>query len=232
MKVLSILKYLFAVVGLALLIGGLFVYKNSSEFLLSAVSTQGTVVGLVQNRNSDSVSYYPVVKFIAGDGQAIEFTSSAGGNASAHPVGSRVEVVYSPRDVTEVKIKSFFALWGGALVMVLLGVAFVSVGGIIFLLGILRTRKKAYLQKNGIAVEAQLRSVELNNRLSVNGEHPFVIVCQWLNPVTRQLHLFKSESIWFDPSSYIEQDAIKVLMEKDNPKKYYVDISFLPQLAD
>lgn len=232
MKVLSVFKYLFSIVGVTLLVGALFVYKNTNDFLLSAVSAQGTIIDLVQSKNSESVSYHPVVKFIDADGQVVEFTSSTGGSASSYPLGDVVEVLYQPHNVEDAKIKSFFALWGAALLVAVLGAGFVLIGSIIFLFGMLRERKKAYLQRSGIAVEAQIQAVELNQSLSMNGQNPFVILCQWLDPVTRQVHVFKSENIWFDPSPYIEQDAIKVLVEKDNPKKYYVDISFLPKLAD
>ncbi|NMY30709.1 DUF3592 domain-containing protein [Pseudomonas sp. WS 5412] len=232
MKVLSVFKYVFSIVGVALLISALFVYKNTSDFLLNAVSAQGTIIDLVQSRSSESVSYHPVVKFIDADGQEVEFTSSTGGSASSYPLGKIVEVLYLPHDVKDARVKSFFALWGAALLMAILGAGFAFIGAIIFLFGMLRGRKKAYLQRSGVAVEAQIQAVELNQSLSMNGQNPFVILCQWLNPVSRQLHVFKSENIWFDPSPYIEQDAIKVLIEKDNPKKYYVDISFLPKLAD
>lgn len=232
MKMLSYFKYLSSIVGVILLIGAIFVYKNTSDFLLTAVSAQGTIVDLVQSRNSDSVSYYPVVKFIDADGQPVQFTSSTGGNASSYPLGDLVEVLYLPHNVKDARIKSFFTLWGAALLMAVLGAGFVFIGAIIFLFGMLRGRKKAYLQRSGIVVEAQIQAVELNQSLCMNGQHPFVILCQWLNPVTRQVHVFESENIWFDPSPYIKQDAIKVLIEKDNPKKYYVDISFLPKLAD
>lgn len=232
MKVLSVFKYLFSIVGVMLLIGAIFVYKNTSDFLLDAVSAQGTIIDLVQSRNSESVSYHPVVKFIDADGQAVEFTSSTGGSASSYPLGDLVEVLYQPHNVKNARVKSFFALWGAAVFMAVLGAGFVFIGAVIFLFGMLRKRKKAYLQRSGVAVEAQIQAVELNQSLSMNGQNPFVILCQWLNPVTRQVHEFQSENIWFDPSPYIKQDAIKVLIEKDNPKKYYVDISFIPKLAD
>ena len=143
MKTLSVIKYLFSVVGIALLVGAIFVYKNTTEFMLSAVSTQGTIIGLVQSKNSDTVSYHPVVKFKAEDGQLVEFVSSAGGNASSYPVGKAVEVLYQPHDVNEARIKSFFALWGAALLIAVLGAVFFSIGAIIFILGKLRDRKKA-----------------------------------------------------------------------------------------
>lgn len=232
MKVLTLFKYLSSIVGVTLLVGAIFFYKNTSDFLLSAVSAQGTIIDLVQSKNSELVSYPPLVRFIDADGQAVEFTSSTGVSAASYPLGDSVEVLYLPHNVEDAKIKGFFALWGAALLMAFLGAGLVLIGAVVFLFGMLRGRKKAYLQRSGVALEAQIQAVELNQSLSMNGQNPFVALCQWLSPATRQVQVFQNENIWFDPSPYIKQDAIKVLIEKDNPKKYYVGISFLPKQAD
>ncbi|AUG07145.1 DUF3592 domain-containing protein [Pseudomonas sp. S09G 359] len=231
MKVLSFFKYVFSAVGIILLVGGFLAYKNTSDFLLDAISAQGTVTGLEQSRSSDSVSYYPIVSFIGINGQPVKFRSSVGSSRSSYAVGEKVEVLYSSSDPAGAKLKSFFALWGATLVMAIMGAVFLSIGGLIFLIGVLKGRKRAYLQRNGVAIEAKIQSVEVKTNISMNGQSPFVVVCQWLNPMTRQLHTFESENIWFDPTPYIEQDTVTVLVEKDNPEKYYVDISFLPKLA-
>lgn len=45
------------------------------------------------------------------------------------------------------------------------------------------------------------------------------------------MHVFVSDCIWFDPTDHIDTDELTVLIDKDSPKKYYVDISFLPEVA-
>ncbi len=54
---------------------------------------------------------------------------------------------------------------------------------------------------------------------------------QWQDPATSELHIFKSNNLWFDPSEHIKQQQITVFIEGGNPKKYFVDLSFLPKLA-
>ncbi|MNH47046.1 hypothetical protein D3C79_1101060 [compost metagenome] len=73
--------------------------------------------------------------------------------------------------------------------------------------------------------------MEWNTRISVNGRHPYVIRSQWLNPRTSEVHLFESDNIWFDPSDYLKDESISVFIDKKNPKKYHVDITFLPKIA-
>jgi hypothetical protein len=35
-------------------------------------------------------------------------------------------------------------------------------------------------------------------------------------------------NLWYDPSGQIDREKITVFMERNNPTKYYVDLSFLP----
>ena len=73
-----------------------------------------------------------------------------------------------------------------------------------------KKRKDEYLKKYGISIETDFLRVELNTSLEVNGRHPFRVLTQWKNPVTNDMHIFHSNNIWFDPSTYIEGTKIIV----------------------
>ena len=121
---------------------------------------------------------------------------------------------------------------GGTLIALGLGSVFFipSLGFIAY--GWRKAGKQDYLRQNGMAVEANFQSVECNHRVLVNGRHPFRVVCNWRNPATQQVHRLESERIWYDPSDYINVSKVRVFVDKQNPRKYYMDISFLPHLAD
>jgi hypothetical protein len=74
--------------------------------------------------------------------------------------------------------------------------------------------------------------VELNRSIRVNGACPDRIVCQWLNPVTNTVYVFRSYNLWFDPAEYISRKTLDVLVDPSNYKRYLVDTSFLPKLAE
>ncbi|WP_341522091.1 DUF3592 domain-containing protein [Pseudomonas sp. G.S.17] len=231
MKIFSIIKYVFTASGVAMLLGAVMAYNSSTAFLENAVSVEGTVIDLDSQRSQDSITFKPVVQFVTEDGQTVEFTSSAGTNPPSYSVGEKVEVLYAPEDPQGAKLSGFFELWGSVLILATMGGPMLFVGGVIFLIGKLKRRKKDYLQRDGVVVDAKFQSVRLNHSLTVNGENPFIVVCHWLNPATNCIHVFESENIWFDPSDYINTELLKVFMHKRNPKKYYVDISFIPQVA-
>lgn len=231
MKKISIIKYTFTVVGIGMLAGAFFLFTNTQEFLKSALTADGTVVELVRTRSTDSYTYKPVVEFKTRDGSLIEFTSSSSSNPPSYSQGEIVEVLYQESFPEQAKINGFFSLWGGPAIVGGLGSAFFLIGVSILLLGALKGKKIEHLRKNGISIKAKFQSVEINDSLKVNGKSPYQICAQWQNPTTAELHIFNSENIWFDPTDHINTDEITVLIEKDNPKKHYVDISFLPKVA-
>ena len=61
--------------------------------------------------------------------------------------------------------------------------------------------------------------------------NPFRILTQWPDPNTNKLHIFKSDNLWLDPSEFIPKDEIYVSIKGNDRKKYYVVISFLPELS-
>ena len=46
------------------------------------------------------------------------------------------------------------------------------------------------------------------------------------------MRVFHSENLWFDPSSFMKRRKVTVLLDPNNPKRYYMDVTFLPQLED
>ena len=232
MKALSIIKYLFTIIGLGMLAAALYWYQSIQSFTEKALLTEGTVVELVSSRSDDSYVYKPVVRFTTDQDEPIEFISDTGSNPPGFTVGETVGIFYLASDPQEAMINDFFSLWGGPLIVGGLGIIFFICGGSIFLVSLLNKRKEQYLKTNGLPIQTKFQSVEINTSLTVNGRHPFRVFTQWQNPETSEIHVFKSNNLWFDPTEYITEEHITVLIERTNPKKYYVDLSFLPKIAD
>ncbi|HEC12850.1 MAG TPA: DUF3592 domain-containing protein [Acidiferrobacteraceae bacterium] len=231
MNALSIIKYVFSAIGLGMLIGAYFLYQNTQSFLESAAVTNGSVVELVRSRSSDSTTYAPVVQFKTESGALVEFTSSTSSNPPGYSKGESVEVFYLPSNPQKAKINGLFSLWGAALIVGILGGVFFLVGGGIALTTFLKNRKNEYLRKQGTPISAKFLSVEINRNIRVNRRSPFRVLAQWQNPATSEIHVFKSNNLWFDPTDHIPDRDITVFIERNNPDKYLVDLSFLPKLA-
>lgn len=232
MKILAVLKYLCLAGGALLLAGAAMSYQGSKQFIDSALSTSGVVVELLERRGQDSTTYAPVVAFIDTDEQARSFTSGLSSSPAAYAVGERVGVLYLPGQADDARIDNFAERWGSTVALLGFGAPVLAIGLVMVLLGQWKKRRKQYLQRHGQVVTAEFEAVIANQSVSINGRNPFVIVCHWLNPETSRLHVLESENIWFDPTPYIKDSAIRVLMDRKNTRKYHVDISFLPKLAN
>lgn len=231
MKSVLIIKYVFSIVGLVMLIGAYSIYNHTQNFLSTATISKGTVTELIRSYSSDSVTYAPTVRFKTQNGQSIEFTSSSSSNPPSYSRGETVEVLYQPDAPNRAKINGFFDLWGGAIILAGLGLVFFIIGFSLFAFSYLKNKRIGHLKRNGSPVWATFQSVELNHSYKVNGKSPYQIHAQWKNPSTSELHIFTSDNIWFDPSQYINDKELTVLIDKKSPKNYFMDISFLPTLA-
>lgn len=228
MKTIAIIKYVFITIGALMLAGAFYFYQDRQAFLKKAETVQGTVVELISKRSDNSTTYAPVVSFTTKAGNKIEFTSSVSSNPPSYSEGESVEVLYDPEEPKDASINGFASLWIGPLIFGILGTVFFLIGFGIILFGILKQRKTQYLRDNGKRIETKFVQVHLNYGMAVNGRNPFQISSQWLNPQTNEMYVFESDNIWFDPTEFIKGDIIKVMIDPSNPKKYYMDISFLP----
>jgi len=230
MKIISIIKYVFATIGLVLLAGAISLYFAKQSFLKRAETVQGKVVELVSKRSDNSIMYTPVISFITREGSEIEFASSVSSNPPSYSVGETVEIMYDPKEPNEADINSFSSLWLGVLVLGILGTVFFLIGFAIILYGLKKQKKKQHLLDNGKRIVTTFKEVYINYGLEINGRNPYQISSQWLDTETNKMYVFKSENIWFDPKEFIKTEEIKVLINPNDPKKYLMDISFLPAL--
>lgn len=232
MKPMTIIKYVFTGVGSGLLIAAFFFYQSTENFIQGALTADGVVTELIRSKSDNSTTYKPVVEFTTQNGTVVEITSSASSNPPMYTRGEAVEVFYHADSPQNGVINGFFSLWGLALIFGGIGSVFFLVGIIIIGFGLRRAAAIEYLKRKGTPVYADFESVGRNGSIRMNGRNPYQIFAQWKNPRTHEIHIFKSENLWFDPESHIDRDQIMVLIDQHAPEKYYMDVSFLPQLAD
>ncbi|QSI31377.1 hypothetical protein GNX71_18045 [Variovorax sp. RKNM96] len=115
------------------------------------------------------------------------------------------------------------------LALTIMGVIFAGIGGGIIAFGRWSAQKEADLRQNGQLIEAEFQEVELNGSLEVNGENPYRIVAKWHDTANNRLHVFRSANLWFDPTDYVPE-WIPVYIDRNNPKRYHMETSFLPRL--
>jgi hypothetical protein len=232
MKVISVIKYAFFLVGAAMLIGAAWMVHSTREFLAGAQRTEGTVVALVPSRGSSgSTLYSPVVTFRSADGRDIEVRSRVASNPPAHDEGETVSVLYRPAAPGDAQVESFFSLWGGASIVGGIGSAFFLVGLSMILVPVWSDRRARHLAATGLPVQARVQDIERNVMVEVNGRHPWRIVARWKDPVTAEYRVFRSRNLWQDPGEHLQSDYITVYLDENNPRRYHMDTGFLTGAA-
>jgi Protein of unknown function (DUF3592) len=212
------------------------IFLQTRRFVTTAVSTRGVVAENVWRENHSSNhgtswAFYPRIRFRTADGQEITVITNTGSSPPSYRVNQAVTILYDPQQPYHAVIRSFGELWMLSVVFCGLGLVFCSIGAGAAIWKGLSARKNAWLHKNGQRITAEITHVGLDTSLTVNGEHPYRISCQWLDPAANQLHVFHSGSIWFNPRTYIHGKTVQVLVDPNNPHRYIVDTDFLPKVV-
>ena len=94
--------------------------------------------------------------------------------------------------------------------------------GLAFLAAVSRRRRdRAWLAENGRVIEADIVGVQYDTRVRVNGRCPLVLQCQAVNPADGKVYVFESDSLWFDPTPFLDgQTTMPVLVDPDDYHRY------------
>lgn len=220
---------IFAAIGVLLLAVALFLAIKTIRFVSSSELTTGVVVDIVSiSSGTIDRDYTPVVRYVPRRGDTLTYQPTWS-SSFMYPIGQRVPVYFNPNRPEEAEIKSFTAQWFGTMISFLLGAVYGGIGGGMLLHAERKRRLMKWLKQPGNAecVKASIISVRKNTSYSENNIHPFHITCQWTQSATKRTFLFKSENMWFDPTPYLTSEMIDVLINPQNPRQYWVDISFL-----
>lgn len=107
---------------------------------------------------------------------------------------------------------------------------FAAVGLVFFLVGIgmmaaiSRQRKlRRWLEENGRTIQADIVGVQYDTRVQMNGRCPFVLQCQARNADDGKVYVFESDSLWFDPTPFLDgRTTMPVLVDPDDYHRYHV----------
>jgi len=233
MDALKLIGAIFTLASIALMGGGGYAYHQTKKFLENSVVATGIVVDLVPSSSSSGPNrtYAPVVQFKTHRGKTIMARGSIGSYPPSYKKGDEVRVRYDPKDPLDISIDTFFELWFLPMILLGMGSVFGMVGMPMVLGSVLSARKIEWLRENGQVIMTEYQSVVLNQSERRGSQHPYQIVSQWLDPTANKVYVFRSRNLYFNPEKYIQTAQIPVRIDPQNPKKYWMDTSFLPEEA-
>lgn len=209
--------------GLLVMAGGLFLYLQKKHFVAQAKTATGRVIHEQREYSTRGYLYSPTILYTSLDGKQHSFTAESSA-AYAYQVGDQVEVYYEPGKPEETEIKSssqWVAAWG----MSGIGLLLVVIGVSYLVKAIKEEKLYQWLVLHGKKITTNIYSIrqDPSQRLK-EGATPYVIYTQWRDPVTSQVHVFKSECMWYDPSAFVPA-SIDVLVDPYNYKRFHMDLS-------
>ena len=222
---------IFLVIGILFLIGTAFTLNSGMDMAKNGIKTTGVITDLDISVSEDkSKTYFPIIEFTTQENQQIEFRSSMGSSSYRNSIGQSIDIIYNPANPQDAIIDSFFGVYGLSIFLGIFGGVFTLIGGIPVLLGAASKKKSTRLLREGTPIQVKITGVEENTMIQVNKRSPYQIIADVHDKSTNSIKRYKSENIYFDPSPYIDRENVTIYLDKSNANKYYMDISFLPEL--
>lgn len=216
--IFTIVGTVFVAIGI-ILFGSVFDYTNKIE-------TTGIITRISLSGSSENDSNKVYVSYVA---EGNEYESTLSGYSSSFYEGKEIEIYYDKDDPNKIGMKSLDLLF---LIVPGIGLVFLIIGGTGIFIKINRRNLGKRLKENGELIYADYVETIINTSYSVNGRYPYKIICEWTNPVDSEEYTFKSKNIWSNPEDIVEERNIKqfpVYIDKNNKKKYFVDIDILTE---
>jgi uncharacterized Tic20 family protein len=86
--------------------------KQRSDWIENAITTQGSVVKLIEDLDAEGdTTYKPVIKFRDRAGESYQVTPLSTSDATAYSRGDTVELLYSPENPKRAIINNWFQKW-------------------------------------------------------------------------------------------------------------------------
>lgn len=208
---------IFGVLGLTFLVVSNILIRMNFISKENIVKTHATIINI-----SDNQEVY--VSYLVNSEM---YTNKLSSYSSSYHIGKEITIYYDKNDPAKIIDNSIIVLIG---VFGGIGLIFIIVAGIIIAFKINRSKVIKWLKESGNIVNASYTSIELNTNYTINGRHPYNIICEWYNSSDNKKYIFKSENIWFDPSRTITERNIKTFPVYINPnkiKQYYMDVDMI-----
>jgi hypothetical protein len=229
MQTTRLVGWIFAVMGVALLIAAGVIYQYDRTFAETAKSATGQVIEQVPSWSKDregraSRGYASRVRFMVEDGRAMEFVETVFSYPPRHGLGAQVPVLYDPDRPSQAMIDDFGGRYTALAIVGALGTIFSMLSIPLVTVAIRSARRKEQLLQTGRPIEAEFLHVFVDKSLRMDGKHPFRVAAQASDQATGKMRRFNSLPIWVDPTALLEGRKVVVLMDS-NGRDYVMDLS-------
>lgn len=223
---IRILILVFGIIGLVFFLIGTGFLVEHLAFLQRSVETDAVITDIRSNYSGDGYSYDVYVAYPVGD---TLYEARLNAYSSSMRVGQTLPVRYDPEHPEQVRDALWWlfpCVFGG------IGLIFLSVVLILWLVQRKSRRQAEHLLTYGTEITAQINEVQRNYHLRINGRNPYLLLCSWKNPDDGKTYLFRSDSLWFNPEPILQERGITTLpvyIDQYDRRKYHVALDAVQQ---
>ncbi|QMW02700.1 DUF3592 domain-containing protein [Spirosoma foliorum] len=116
--------------GIVVLLGSLYLFSNSINFIKTGTRTLATVEELVrENSKKGKSTYRPIFKFTTITGKEIHHAYNVASSPPDWQVGEKATVVYKIGDPENPMVLSYFGAFGWAIILLAIAAGLLIIGG-------------------------------------------------------------------------------------------------------
>ena len=104
-----------------------------------------------------------------------------------------------------------------------LGLLFLIIGVPFILHDIKVSKNKKRIIAEGYFIYAKVVEIRPNYAVRINGIHPYIVECQYNDPYSGAIHVFRSGNIMHFPENLIDTE-VRVYVDRNNYGIYHVDL--------
>ena len=228
-KFTTVFFLVFSLFGAVALIYSFVLRAQDKEFFAKALPVTATICDIEQRESKDSdgnVTYehYVYVDYEVNGKSYTNVYLCKYQNGMFE--GDPVEAFYNPGNPSE--IMAYYDVDSYYNDIVVVAIFFIVVGALPVIFALVSGRgkyKNRGLMETGRCVLATVKSIEANYHASVNGEHPYWIICEEVNEKSGVIYRYTSHKVYEDLSRRIVPgDQVAVYINPTNPDQYYVNL--------
>ena len=208
---------IFAIAGLVCGIAGFWMVRERFQILHEGIKTTATVIDLSYSKNTVA----PIFEYKDEWGNDLRYASNFYTNIDPYEIGDQVSLYYLPSNPEKVAVEGIgWENWFPFLFLFSHGG--IGFGGLFWL----EKKRRLYnwLQEQGQELQIPLSSV----KEAYNKRKYYTLIGQWMDPYTQASFTFESDALTRNPLESIALGAnIRVLIDPNNPKRYWMDTAFL-----
>lgn len=223
-------------IGVALLGVAAYLAWREWQFAQRAERADGKIVGVEPGQELGS-SDYPLIRFATRDGHSVEFRANVtmrgaiqGPGFRGYQVGQHLPVLYDPAHPADAVVDEFLLRHVASIAVAAMGGLPAGIGGTLLWLARRNRRRLEGLRLTGRRVLARITAITVDRSTSVNGRHPWCIEAECRDPESGAARQFRSVHIWSDPAPFVDR-VVAVFVDARDPRRYAVDLDFLPAHA-